>query len=400
MPNRGSRKTCGEVCCWNLPNAPPAAHCKACLAEEHMPGVPLTSVVMPVFNGEPFLREAVESILNQTFPDFELIIINDGSTDATAAMLDSYARSDPRVRVYHEEHKGQVDSYNRGCSLARGKYIALMDQDDVSMPDRLERQIGFLENHEKVGLLGGAFEGIDDQGRWVYLEQPPLEDEPIRAAFRSFSFPICHPTVVIRKRAFDVTGGYRAPFLPAEDYDLFYRIMERWRVANLHEVVLRKRIHSNQSSVRNLRQEILSLLAAHALSLARQRDSVEPPCQVPVISEEFLEELGVSRTSQQRALVSAYSFYIGYMSRASQDDAALRLVDELIDLSRSGAVGRATLSNAMLSAARIHYRRGRPLRALACLGRALLTRPQVAGRPLKHAVNSLFRKFQAQTDRA
>ena len=361
---------------------------------------PLTSVVITVFNGERFLREAIDSVLSQTFRDFELIIINDGSTDGTAAMLDSYARSDPRVRVYHEEHKGRVESLNRGCGLARGKYIALMDADDVSTPDRLERQIGFLENHEKVGLLGGAFEGIDDQGRWVFLEQLPLEDEPIRAAFRSFSFPVCNPTVVMRKQAFDATGGYRAQFLHAEDYDFFYRIIEGWRVANLSDVVLRKRIHSKQISVCHLRQEILSHLAAHALALARQRDSVEPPCQEPLISEEFLEKLGVSRSSQQRALVSAYAFYIGYMSRASQDGEALRLVDELINLSRSGPVGRATLSNAMLSAARIHYRQGRPLRALVSLGRALLTRPKVAGRPLKRAVNSLFHKSQAQTDRA
>ena len=361
---------------------------------------PLASVVMTVFNGERFLREAIDSILSQTFSDFELIIINDGSTDSTAAMLDSYARSDPRVRVYHEEHKGAVESLNRGCGLARGKYIAVMDQDDVSMPDRLERQIGFLENHEKVGLLGGAVEGIDDQGRWVFLDQPPLEDEPIRAAFRSFSFPMCHPAVVMRKQAFDATGGYRAPFLPAEDYDLFYRIIEGWRVANLSDVVLRKRIHSNQFSIRSLRQGILSLLASHALSLARQRDSVEPPCQEPVISEGFLEKLGVSRTSQQRALVSAYAFYIGYMARASQDDEVLRLVDELIDLSRSGPADRSALSNAMLCAARIHYRQRRPVRALVSLGQALLTCPRVVGRPLKRAVNSLFRKSQVQTDRA
>ena len=363
-----------------------------------MLNTPLASVVMSVFNGERFLREAVESILGQSFRDFEFIIINDGSTDGTAAMLDSYARSDSRVRVYHQENKGLIASLNRGCGLARGKYIVRMDADDVSMPDRLERQIGFLENHEKVGLLGGAYEGIDDQGRRVYLEQPPLEDESIRAALRSFSFVITHPSAVMRKQAFDATGGYRAQFLHGEDWDLFYRIVDGWGVANLPDVVLRKRIHSDEVCVCHLRQSVLTLLAAHALSLARQRDSVEPPCQVPVISEEFLEELGVSRTAQQRALVSAYAYWIGSTSRASQDDAALRLVDELIDLSRSGPVGRATLSNAMLSAARIHYRQGRPLRALASLGRALLTRPQVAGRPLKHAVNSLFRKSQAQTD--
>jgi hypothetical protein len=154
-----------------------------------------------------------------------------------------------------------------------------MDADDVSTPDRLEGQIEFLENHEKVGLLGGAVEGIDDQGRWVFPAQPPLEDEPIRAALRSFLCPIYQPAVLVRKQAFDATGGYRAQFPPAEDYDLFYRIIEGWGVANLSDVVLRKSIHSNEFSVRNLRQAALSLLAAHALSSARQRYSVEPPAK-------------------------------------------------------------------------------------------------------------------------
>jgi hypothetical protein len=355
---------------------------------------------MSVFNGERFLREAIESILSQTFTDFEFIIVNDGSTDGTASILDLYARSDPRVRVYQQENRGQCASDNRGCALARGKYIARMDADDVSVPNRLERQVGFLEKREKVGLLGGAVEIIDDGGRLIYLEQPPLEDESIRAAFRSYSNPIFHPAVVMRKQAFDATAGYRAQFLRAEDIDLWLRIIEGWRVANLSEVVLRKRIHSNQISVCYVRQQLLSVLGALALSSARQRHSVEPPCQVPVISEEFLETLGVNQTSRRRGLFGYYDYWIGSMSRAFQDDAVLRLVDELIDLSRSGPVSKSTLSNAMLLAARSHFRRGRPTRALLALGRAVLTRPLVVGRPLKRAVNSLFRKSQAETARA
>jgi cellulose synthase/poly-beta-1,6-N-acetylglucosamine synthase-like glycosyltransferase len=355
--------------------------------------------VLTVFNGERFLREAIESILSQTFRDFDFIIINDGSTDGTASILESYERSDSRVQVCHQENKGRIASLNRGCGLARGKYIALMDADDVSVPDRLERQIGFLENQEKVGLLGGAVEGIDNQGRRVFLDQPPLEDESIRAALLSFSSPIFQPAVLMRKQAFDATGGYRPQFLYAEDYDLWLRIIEGWRVANLSEVVLRKRIHSNQFSVCNLRQAVVSALAAHALSLARQRDAVEPPCQVPVISEEFLERLGVSQNSRQMALVGGYAYWIRSMSRASQDDAVLRLVDEVIGLARSRPVSRYFLSYAKLWAARIHYRQGRPLRALVSLGQALLTHPKIVGRPLKRAVSSLFRKSQAQTHR-
>jgi len=370
------------------------------IPEMTLQGNPLVSVVMSVFNGERFLREAIESILSQTFSDFEFVIVNDGSTDGTASILDSYERSDPRVRVFHQENRGSAASDNRGCALARGKYIAHLDQDDVAPPDRLDRQVAFLENHEKVGLLGGAVEGIDDQGRRLFLEQLPLEDASIRAALRSFSFPLVHPALMMRKQAFDATVGYRAQFLRAEDYDLSLRIIEGWEVANLPDVVLRKRIHSKQLTMCDSRQQMLSVLGAHALSLVRLDHSIEPTCREPVISEGFLEELGVSQTSRQRVLVNGYVHLIGLMSRASQDDAVLRLFEELIDLSRSSPVDRFTLSNAMLSAARSHYRRGSPVRALVYVGRAFLTRPVVAGRPLRRAVNSFFRRLKGEKRRA
>jgi hypothetical protein len=359
---------------------------------------PVASVVMSVFNGERFLREAIDSILSQSFSDFEFIIINDGSTDRTFSILQSYEKSDPRVRVHEQENKGLPESLNRGCGLAQGKYIVRMDADDVSTPYRIERQIGFLENHEKVGLLGGALEVIDAQGKRLFLDRPLLEDEPIRAAFRSFSFPLNHPAVVMRKQAFDASGGYRAQFMYAEDNDLWLRIIERWRVANLADVVLRKRIHPTQVSVCHLRQQVLSLLGAYALSLARQRHSVEPPHQEPVISEEFLEKLGVSQASRQGALASAYAAWMGSMSQISQDDAVLQLFEETIALSRSGPLPRSALSDGMLWAARTYYRQGRFARSVFYLGRAVLARPIVAGRPLKRALKFLFRKSQAYTD--
>jgi glycosyltransferase involved in cell wall biosynthesis len=351
---------------------------------------------MAVFNGERFLREAIESILSQTFRDFEFIIIDDGSTDGTASILAEYERSDPRVRVYHQENRGIAESGNRGCRLARGKYIFRMDQDDVSVPDRVGRQTHFLDKNPDVGLLGGAIEGIDDQGRTVFVDRLPLEDASIRSAFRSMSYPMCHPAIAMRKQAFDATGGYRPQFLHgAEDYDLFLRIIESWKVANLPEVVLRKRVHSNQASVAHLGQSTLYLLAAHALAAARERGAGEPPFDGPVISDSYLGKLGLSQADRLRALAGTYLYYVRYMSRASQDSEALRLVDELMALARSGPVDKTHLSEAMLTAARIHFRHGRPVRALECLGRALRIRPRVAGRPFRLAAEYLQRKRPA-----
>jgi hypothetical protein len=353
---------------------------------------PLVSVVTCVFNGERFLREAVESILGQTFKDLEFIIIDDGSTDGTARILAEYERKDPRVRVYHHENRGIAKSANRGCGLARGKYIARMDADDVAMPDRFERQVDFLSKNPEAGLVGGAVEMIDGAGKRLFFDQPPLEDEAIRAALLSFGFPIYQPTVMMRKAAFEAAGGYRAPFVPADDYDLWLRIAQRWRVANLPEVLLRRRLHSQQISIRALRQEVFGALAAHALAFGKGRHLVGPGGEVPPISEEFLEELGVSKAAQQEALAGGYGQWIWCAARASQDETALELVEQLAELSRSAPVESVHVSNALLVAAGIHWRRRRPARALYCLGRAVLARPRLAGRPFRQALLFLFHK--------
>ena len=115
---------------------------------------PKISVVMAVYNGEKYLREAIDSILNQTFKDFEFIIVNDGSTDRTREILESFI--DPRIVLIHQEHMGLTKSLNRGIALAKGKYIARQDADDISMAERLEKQFNFLESHENVALLGTA----------------------------------------------------------------------------------------------------------------------------------------------------------------------------------------------------------------------------------------------------
>src|ERR1700680_111125 len=119
------------------------------------------SVVMSVFNGERFVSEAIESILHQTFHDFEFIIINDGSTDGTADILSRYQNSDPRVAVHDQQKKGLVQSLNTGCGLARGRYIARMDADDIAFPERLERQINYLEQNPDIALIGSSVNVID-----------------------------------------------------------------------------------------------------------------------------------------------------------------------------------------------------------------------------------------------
>jgi glycosyltransferase involved in cell wall biosynthesis len=200
---------------------------------------PTVSVVMSVFNGERYLAEAVESILGQNFHDFEFIVINDGSTDRTSVILESYLKIDPRLRVHHQEHKGLVESLNFGCALARGKYVARTDADDIAIEDRLMRQVDFMEKHPDIGVLGGAVQVIDSTGKALETSVNPAEDKDIKLALLRGHCPFWHPSVLMRTDVFVSTGGYRKIVSGAEDHDLWLRIADHYRLANLETVVLK-----------------------------------------------------------------------------------------------------------------------------------------------------------------
>src|SRR5262249_39912793 len=136
---------------------------------------PAVSVVMSVFNGERYLDEAIGSILSQTFRDFEFIVIDDGSTDSTPQIFAGYPKTDPRTVVHRQAHQGIIAALNAGCSLARGGYIARMDADDVALPERLQRQVEYLESCPKVGVVGSSINIIDADGKLVSITTFPTD---------------------------------------------------------------------------------------------------------------------------------------------------------------------------------------------------------------------------------
>jgi Glycosyl transferase family 2 len=360
--------------------------------------LPLVSVVMSVFNGQAFLSEAIESILSQTFRDFEFLVVDDGSTDRTAEILSTYASRDVRMRLFHHENKGRAVSLNVGIGFAKGNLIARMDADDIALPHRIKEQVDFMERHPEVGLLGGAVELINTQGKVLEITHPPLEDKGIRSFMLQYN-PISHPTVVMRKEVVLASGGYRKALLDADDYDLWLRMGERSRFANLGRPVLQYRIHPGQVSVRNLRHQILCMLAACAASSLRRHGNPDPLSHVEEVTPQLLETLGVSTAHIHQAIVSA-SVYWMYVLAKVDDESALRVIDGLLQSAGSGYVERSVVANAWLTAAGIHYRQGRPAKALVSAGRAVLARPIVAGRGLKRSFTRLAAAFKRCMDAA
>ena len=202
---------------------------------------PKVTILMPVYNGAKYIREAIESILSQTFTDFEFLIINDGSTDQSAVIIASY--NDPRIRsVDNESNLGLVDTLNRGLELARGEFIARMDCDDISLPERLGKQAALMEQRPEVGVCGCWIEWID---RGVIMDYP-VNDREIKQAL-TYTCPLAHPAVMVRGELVREDHiRYDPAYRHAEDYELWTRICGVTHFANIPEVLLKYRIHPGQ----------------------------------------------------------------------------------------------------------------------------------------------------------
>lgn len=363
------------------------------LANSKLPYQPLVSVVMSVYNGERFLAEAVQSILKQSFNNFEFIIIDDGSTDSSPAILKSFQTADSRVLVHRQENRGLVESLNRGCSLAQGRYIVRMDADDIAVRDRLRLQIDFMEGHPEIGLLGGSIEYIDAEGRAFGTFHNPTGDQAIRSALYQASGSFCHPTTVMRKTVLASSGGYRKSFLDAEDYDLWLRMAEHSQLANLDEVVLKYRVHSGQVSQRKLAQQRLSILGAQEFALSSKTGEWDVLNSGCMITTAMLDRLGVSVAKQERTLFTGYHNWICTLARAGATSAALSLATDMFRSSRWEYVETSSMAEVLLVTASLYRRQGRLFRSLMPVSRALMMRPALAGRPLKRLTSGLLRRF-------
>lgn len=227
--------------------------------------MPLISVLLPVYNGEKYLDAAIASIVRQTFGDFELLVLDDGSTDGSGAIADRWAAIEPRIRVIHRENRGLVVTLNELVNAAAGKYFARMDADDVALSDRLARQIQYLELQADVVCVGGSQLLIDEADRPIATIHALLDDSSIQSQALRGHGTICHPSAMMRAAAVKKLLGYRAEYFPAEDLDLWLRLGEIGRLANLPETIIQYRIHSQS----------ISALAAQG----RQRDAGRKVCE-------------------------------------------------------------------------------------------------------------------------
>jgi len=234
--------------------------------ERHEPKV---SVLMCVYNDEQFVSQAIESVLAQTYQDFEFVIVDDGSTDGTAAILAKYARTDRRIRILSQANTGTTAAANFGLAQCRGVYVARLDSDDISLPHRLEVEVNFLDRHPDIALVGGGTEVIDVQGRAVGVRNIRASS-PKRALRHRCIYQ--QSDVMFRREVVLALGGYREKFHNAQDYDLWLRISEVAGIAKLMDILGQWRLNEGGYTLARAKEQASEFTLIQRFAAQRSRN--------------------------------------------------------------------------------------------------------------------------------
>jgi GT2 family glycosyltransferase len=333
---------------------------------------PRVSVVLPIYNGGPFLADAVNSILAQTFRDFELIAIDDGSRDTSGEILDRFALADSRVRALHQTNTGIIGALNRGLALARGEFIARMDADDVAQPERLARQAVFLDAHPNIAVVGSAVTLIDERGKRIRDVAYPVTPEAV-AEFLEIGAPLAHPAVMMRRDAVLAVGGYREAYRHAEDYDLWLRMAERYRMANLPDRLLLYRQHEAKHSFTYAVEQRFATRIALAAARCRRAGRPDPTDGLTALVPQDIDRFDLSPRERATIPLDLADALLAADPAMAKPNAARQAI-ELVALADVAAADGARLVRTMLMLCRGFASRGQPLLAARWLLRAMSCR--------------------------
>jgi glycosyltransferase involved in cell wall biosynthesis len=266
-----------------------------------MDKTPILSVLMPVFNSELFVAEAIESILNQTFKDFEFLILDDTSTDKSSRIIKDFEQQDSRIKVYqNEKNLGVVESRNKLISLSKGKYIAWLDSDDIAFEKRLEKQINFLEAHPEIGMAGAFPIIIDENGNKIRKWQFETDPQKLKIEL-FFHSPFLSSSVMIRKSRLP-QDFYDSKFPVAEDFDLYSKISEYSEIANIAKFLVKYRINSkglSKSNTEKMEQLSIQVIKEHAerLGIKLEENTIKDLRKAKKTSKIALEEIAEIESS-------------------------------------------------------------------------------------------------------
>jgi GT2 family glycosyltransferase len=332
--------------------------------------VPAISVILPVYNSEPYLAGAVESILAQTFYDFELIAIEGGSTDRSPAILREFAESDVRVRVLAQGARGLAGALNEGIGSARGEFLARMDADDISHPDRFATQLAYLRGNPEVAVVGSAMRLIDADGRRLRdVDYPQLPSEVARSLESGSA--LAHPAVMMRADAVRQMGGYRAVLDHAEDYDLWLRMSEHFQLANLPDRLFSYRHHPSKRGCLFAFEQELHTQFARLSAAARRAGRPDPLDRVTSLDLADIDRFALSPAEREDLAFDL----LGSLMGATRPE-ELHRIAHVMRIVGDPPADPARVARLKIELGKLFFRRARPVSALAWIASALKTEPR------------------------
>ena len=341
---------------------------------------------MAVRDGAAFLAEAMDSVRSQTLDDLELIVVDDGSRDRTPDILADYARRDGRITIIRQSGGGRSRARNQASRQAMGRYLAILDADDVALPERLAMQVAFLDAHPDIAVVAGAGIFIDERGVQFGTATYPSDPAEVAALLDSGRVPIIHSAATMRAEAFRATSGYRPVLEVAQDYDLWLRISPHGRITNLPDTVVRYRIHGSQASTRDFTKTAIAVQAARASAWARDNGEPDPLDDAESLDASLLQRLGV-RPEDVAAQEIDYALWLAStLAGGGYHDRAAPLWSLCAVRARDTADPGATRARVLRARADACGRQGHRLRAMALRGRASLHDPRRAAARLRHVV--------------
>lgn len=274
---------------------------------------PEVSVLMSAHNAEQHLSAAVDSILDQSFREFEFIIVNDGSSDQTSEILNRFAAADGRIKLIEQENCGLTASLNIGLKRCEGEYIARMDADDIAMRNRFEEQVAFMNSNSDCVAVGSGIQLIDSDGDILGEQFPPETKDEIESALMQGCGAVPHPTAMIRRTSLLDVGGYDESLRYAQDLDLWLRLSEIGGLANVETVLLRYRVHENAVTSKKRKEQLAC--AIQALKQAHNRRGLEFQEETILESEVKNADADINCVDRQKMEMAIHS---GHLETASK----------------------------------------------------------------------------------
>lgn len=243
---------------------------------------PLISVTMSVFNEDKYLSEAIDSILSQTYQNFEFLIVNDGSSKSVRDLLNTY--SDPRLVAIDQSWLGLTKSLNNAINNSKGVYIARMDADDISLPTRFQKQVEILDNNPNIGLVGTSYVEISEKGEEIYKTIFLADNQKLKQELL-FQNQFCHGSVMFSRECLKKVGAYREEFKRAQDYDLWLRMSEYFDITNIQEILYKRRLDKDSISIAVKSEQNYFARLARQCARSRRKGKKEPLDKIRIIDK-------------------------------------------------------------------------------------------------------------------